>query len=150
MAETLKGLGVVWGCGSYTMTGVVINGTVGKMQSFDFNRSAEMASIRDPVGDTVGEAYYDAKAEISLNVIPSDASATSTAITNMLAMLPAPGTAVTVVDADGTDTIIEKASAHAGAYVCVSSSLNRTNAGPASISMQLKRFDAYDISSTIS
>lgn len=148
MAVTLKGLAVVWGCGNLTMTGVAISSTTGKMQNYDFTRTSETAKLADPNGEHAGRAFFDASRALNITVIPSDSAAIATATTNMLAMLPAPGTEVTVADSDGASTIIENS--NGGVYMCETATLNATNDGPRSISMNLVQYESFNAAASIS
>lgn len=148
MAVTLKGLAVVWGAGNLTFTGVAISGTTGKIQNYNFTREGSQEFLADADGEEVGVAFFNNGKTLELNVVPSDASAIATAKTNLDAMLPAPGTAITVADADGAGTAIE--ASHSGVYLCISSKVGRTNRGPATIDLVMIQRDANNIAASIS
>lgn len=148
MAVTLKGLAVVWGCGNLTMTGVAISSTTGQFQNYDFSRSSDTAKLSDSNGEHAGRAFFDASRTINVTVIPSDASTIAQAKTNLNAMLPAPGTEVTVADADGA--VIDELYPGSGTsiYLCETATLNATNDGPRSITLNLVQHESFNPDTT--
>lgn len=134
MATTLTGKGVLWGCNNISMTGV-ISTTLGQIQSNSFTRESDKAELRDGIGDVVGRAFYDHRRTIQITVIPSAASI-ATAKTNALAMLPAIGSVIAVVDTDDLTTDEN--------YTVEECSISRTNTGMAEISMTVSNRDDND------
>lgn len=149
MAETLTGQAFVWGVANLTFTGVAISSATGRIQNYDFAREADVEELRDEDGETVGRAFFNHRKTINVTVVPSNSATVATAVTNMLAMLPAIGSQITAVDADGTDTLIEKIAASGNTtaiYQVMSARLNRTNRGMATIDLSLEAFEHHDVS----
>jgi hypothetical protein len=154
MAVTLKGVGAVWAVGSLQFTGLVvtpITTTEAKYQSFDFERNASNAKLTNEVGDTVGEAYYDKTHSVRVTIIPSGASVAA-ARTNMVALLPEPGTAVTLVDpeaAASTGTYYGTDGRYSGAYIVDRARNSRSSTGFATIELEMHQNTENDCSATI-
>ena len=132
MALSQKGFGVVW-----AVNGVTISGYSGtayyNMQSVNSERSSARKEILDGNGELVGQVFYDERKKISISVVPTFNSATgglAGAKASMDALTPAPGTAITIADSDGT--IFD------GVYSCLSAKLNRSNTAEATIDMDLE------------
>jgi hypothetical protein len=141
MAEIQKGLGIVWGVDGITLTaGIVSATTAAKFQSFNFDRSADTAEIKNGDGEVAGKVFYNAKRTLSITVIPSAATLAG-APTSADGWLPAPGTKITVADADGT--VID------GDFTLLSAKLRGTNTEARMADIELEKFDANDVSTTI-
>lgn len=146
MAELIKGAALVWGVAGITMTAGIVVGTSGSVvQSVTFNRSSDKYELRDGDGEVVGEVYYNAKKEIRLTVVPRGVSATNTianAESSVDAHLPAPGTMVTIADANGTSID--------GDFNVDSCEMRGENTGPRMVDITMHRFDANNVTGTIS
>ena len=148
MAVTQKGVGVVWGVGNLTFTGITIE-TAGKIQSYDFTRDSEVNALKDTEGETVGEQYFDRKRTLNLQVVPSSTTI-ALAKAALVTLLPEPGTVVTLADTDAVGTPLESVTDNTtGKYVVVSAKVGRSNTGFATVDMALKSFDARDVATTI-
>jgi len=140
MAATVKGKAIVWGVAGITLTAGIVSGTNGaENQSADFTRSSEKVEIANGDGETVTQVFYNLKKSLTLNIVPSHASVAATAATSADAWMPAPGTLVTVVDANGT--IID------GDYNCISAKQTRSNTGAASGTVELEKYEANNVTS---
>jgi hypothetical protein len=142
MAETIKGVGIVWGVNGISLTAGIVSGTtLAKTQSFNFDRSADKAEIRDGDGEVCGQAFYNAKRTLSLTVVPTGTSLAN-AVTSADAWTPAPGTLITIVDADGA--IVD------GNYNLISAKLRGSNTEARMADIELERYEANDVTATIS
>ena len=142
MAEIIKGLGIRWGVQGITFTAGIVTTTNGqKVQSIDFERTSELGPIKNDAGETCGEVYYDGKKVLRLTVIPS-AATISAANTSVDSHLIAPGTLITVVDANGT--VID------GSYNLDSSKGRGQNTEGFMVDIEMHKFDANDVTATIS
>jgi len=146
MAATLKGKAAVWGVQGLTFSGVVISATTGKIQSLDFTKDSDVVQLEDEQGEVVGESFFNAKHVINITVIPIDATAIATAQTNLDAMIPAPGTTITI--ADTTSTVTD--GTNSGKFSVLSTKLGKTNKGYATIDMQIRQYVANDVTTAIS
>lgn len=142
MAEIIKGLGIRWGAQGITMTAGIVSSSNGqKVQSIDFERTAEIGEIKNDIGETVGEVYYNGKKVLRLTVIPSGATI-SAATSSVDAHLIAPGTKITVVD--GSGTIID------GDYNLDSAKGRGQNTEGFMVDIEMHKFDANDVTAVIS
>jgi len=136
---------VVWGCGNLTGTDggspAIVLGTVSTIQSNDFTWDSQKTELRNEAGDVVGMASYNGKKSISINMMPSHATAIATAKENINKLMFAPGTAITITDADGA--VID--GTFSGAYQLETSRVNRTNNGPVTVDLTLVQFVDNDI-----
>jgi hypothetical protein len=80
---------------------------------------------------------------MSLTCIPSGATLAA-AKTNLDALIPSPGTAITIIDGDST--LVD--ATFSGAYVIQSAKLNRTNKSMASVTVEVAQWDSADLSVT--
>lgn len=146
MAEVIKGLGIRWGAQGITMTAGIVSSTSGqKVQSIDFERTAEIGEIKNDLGETVGEVYYNGKKTLRLTVIPCAVSGTNTvanATSSVDGHLIAPGTKITIVD--GSGTIMD------GDYNLDSSKGRGQNTEAFMVDIEMHKFDANDVTTTIS
>lgn len=148
MAETLKGKAAKWGVNGVSCTGVIISSTTGKIQSLDLTRDSEIAQLENESGECEGESFYNAKKVINITVIPIDGTAgNSLAVvnTNSDAMIPAPGTTVTVTDTKSTVTD----GTHTGKYNLISAKRGQTSKGYETIEMQIRQYDANDVTTVV-
>lgn len=143
MAETLKGLGIIWGVNGKTFTG--FSTATFKTQTLSLNRTADKAEVKNESGEVVGQVFYNEKKALSLSVVPSGSSIANagTALDNLL---PAIGTTITV--ADSTNATVD--GHHTGKYNLTSASLRFTNEGVATIDMEMEQFTANDVTGAIS
>ncbi len=142
MAETIRGVGVVWGIGSdfaVTATGM---GTF-LPQGVDFDTDAEEVEIADYKGETVGEIFFNEKDTLKMEVIPKG---TSIALAKAANILPSPGAVVTVVDTNDT----EIAGATTTAYLFIRGSKRKSAKGAVTLNFELKRYIANNVTATIS
>jgi len=141
MAEVVKGLGIRWGAQGITMTAGIVSSTNGqKVQSIDFERTADIGEIKNDLGETVGEVYYNGKKVLRLTVIPSGATIAA-AGTSLDAHLIAAGTKITVVD--GSGTILD------GDYNLDSAKGRGQNTEAFMVDIEMHKFDANDVTTTI-
>ncbi len=140
MAE-LRGLPVIYNAKNITITGIVTS-VLGKNLSMDFTRDADFAGFKDDEGDTMSEVITDKKKSLSLRIVPYNSTLRATAVTNMYAMLPDPGTAVVVAD-DEAGSVIDDL--FTGNYSVRSAKLGRTSEGIATIDLELMQFEKIDI-----
>lgn len=142
MAATLKGLAVVYGVAGVTMTAGIVSATNGaQTQSLRLVRNSDKVEIKNDAGEVVGQVFVNGKKTLSLTVVPSHASAISSAQGSMDAYNIAAGTKITVVDAAGT--VVD------GDYNLISSTQNRTNDGVATLDLEMEKYDANDVTGTI-
>ena len=141
MAETLRGVGVIWGVGAMTMSGVVASTDF--VQSADFAWQSEKEELRGNDGEVRGLCYYNSTKTLTITVVPSAVASggIAGAVTSAAGMLIDPGTPVTLTDPKSADA--------AGVYILESCRLRRTNNGIALIEMDLIRY-ATDLSATVS
>jgi len=131
MALSQKGFGVVWGVNGITMSGY--SGTAYyNAQSASGERSSARKEILDGNGELVGQVFYDERKKFTISVVPTFNSATgglAGTIASMDALLPTPGTAITIA-AEG--------SIFDGTYSLLSAKINRSNTSEATIDMDLE------------
>lgn len=143
MAHSQRGLAIVWGAQGVTFTAGIVSGTNGaKTQSLRVVRSSDKAEVMNDQGEVVGQVYFNGKKTLSISVIPSHASAISSAQSSLDAHLIAPGTKVTVADDQGTTVD--------GDYNLISATANRTNNGVAVVDVELEKYDANDVTTSVS
>lgn len=143
MAETLKGLGVVWGVGGKTFTG--FSTATFKTQSLGLQRTSDKAEIKDEDGEVVGQVFHNEKKVLSLSVVPSGASVAA-AGTSLDNLMPSIGTTITVTDT--TNATVD--GSHTGKYNLLSANLRFVNDGPAVIDMEMEQYVANDVTGAIS
>jgi hypothetical protein len=142
MAEVIKGLGIRWGAQGITMTAGIVSATNGqKVQSIDFERTSDKGEIKNDVGEVVGQVFYNGKKTLRLTVIPSGATI-SAAQSSVDAHLIAPGTKITVVDANGT--ILD------GDYNLLSAKARGQLTEGVMVDLEMEKYDANDVTATIS
>lgn len=149
MANTLKGMGAVWGVGALTFSGVVITSSVAKYQSMDYARESDEAELLNESGETVGLSLFDHRRRINLSVIPTGASVAA-ARTNLSTCLPDVGELITLTaDPNISASSPQTMDTHGGKYIVESASNSRTNNGFSIIDLVVKQFENADISATI-
>lgn len=131
MALTHKGIGVKWGVAgtTYTATGYTLGQTV---SGRSLSQSSEMEEHKDELGETKGATFFNHSKEVGLDFYFS--GATITAARTNAAVLPVPGTKVTITDAN--DALV------AGDYVVISSDRTESNASKAVGKYTIKRWDS--------
>lgn len=137
---TLKGTAFIWGVDGVTFTGVAISPSTGQVQTIDVSRDSDVASITDENGDDTARVYHNLKKSISVSVVPSGATSTA-AWTNANTFMPAPGTAITAVNALG--------SVIGGAYIVDSSKISMGNRQGAVIDIEMSNGEVNDMSATV-
>ena len=143
MAATLRGLAVVWGAQGITFTAGIVSSTNGAAtQSLKVARGSDKAEIKNDQGEVVGQVFFNGKKTLSITVIPSHASSITSAQSSADAYLIAPGTKMTVVDAQGA--IVD------GDYNLLSATGNRTNEGAMTVDLEMEKYDANDVTTTVS
>jgi hypothetical protein len=119
MAATIKGTTVVWSVNGLACSGLVS----GVEQSFERSASASQKEILGDGGDCVTKVYSNAKADLSIELIPAARAA-----------FPSIGTVCTV--SGGTDMIGQ----HAGKYILVGGSQSSSSDGETSYSFDLEQY----------
>lgn len=146
MAETVKGVGVFWGIGSSFAaagTGISTTGSPTLLpQSVDFDADSERVDIADYKGETVGAVFFNQKQTLRIEVIPT---AATIANAKGAAILPEPGTLVTITDTADT----EVSGTNSGKYIFIRGSKRRSNKDVVRLTFELEQFLGSDISTTI-
>lgn len=136
MGATIKGRAVKWSVGDIAFT-AGISATGGFFtQSTNVQRVSEKSDIKDNGGTIRAQVFHGFKKTLSLTVIPASTSGANTvanAVTNADALLPAPGTLITITDDSGT--IIDDN------YNLISAREGRTVDGVATIDLELEAGD---------
>src|SRR5688572_6624451 len=140
MAETLLGVGVVWGL----TTGATASGMgVFLPQSADFSVDSDRVEVRNGLGQVVGEVYHNQRQTMTMEVIPSS---TTIALSRTANVMPAPGAVVTVTDTVDT----ELAATHAGKYIFIRGSKKKTNTDLTKLTFELVQYVENDVAVVIS
>ncbi len=146
MANEQKGIAIVWGADNVSVAGVITS-ALAKNQSLDFTREADQTPILNSDGETVGEVWTNFRKRINISVTPCDDTTTptiATAKTNLEMLLSQkPGSTVTILDSDGTDTELE--TSQSAKYSLRSLTHRRTNNGIATVDMELLQMEDFDI-----
>lgn len=146
MAATIKGLGIVWAVNGITMTAGIVSSTAGQaVQSLTYSRTSDKVEIKNDLGEVVGEVYYNGKRELRLTVIPSAVTGTNTianAVSSLDSHLIAAGTKITIADSSGT--VMD------GDYNLDSCEMRGDNSSPRMVDIVMHKFDANDVTTTIS
>jgi hypothetical protein len=130
MAESQRGVGVVWGI---TTTGAAYTGSgTLRHQSQSFARSSDMEETRDELGEVINVTAYNQQQEIQLTVVPSGATMAAAKASNIV---PVPGEKLTITDAD-----VSLGGGSTKDYMVVSATMNKTNNGKATIEITAKRW----------
>lgn len=142
-----KGRAVVFDVDGITFTaGIVSANTAHFNQSARLERNGDVARIRNGEGNEAAHVFYNRKKTLTVTVIPCSLSGTNTianAIASADGFTAQPGTAVTVVDADGS--IID------ATYNLISATQSRTNTDAASIDLTLEQSDeGIDLTAAVS
>ena len=143
MAVAQKGVGVVWGVSGVTFTGFHATEPLYKLKSQSGERTSATKEILDANGQLVGRVFFDGRKKISINVTPSGASLAA-AFANMEKLLPAPGTAITLVDGDTSGAVFE------ATYSVMNAKVNRASTEEATIDMDLEMSTENDVTTAIS
>jgi len=141
----LKGRGVVWGAEGITFSaGIVTGGTSAHFnQSASHSRSAESSKVKDGNGVIRAIAYHSHMRTISITVIPAAPTGTNSmagARASADSFMLQGGTAITVVDADGT--IAD------GTFNLLSARQGRTLGEAATIDLELEAGDETGVDTT--
>ena len=148
MAAVIKGTGVVWSVGEITFAaGGVITATAGTdhlTQSATFERTSEVARIKDTGGTVKTVVFSGNMKTLRITVVPAGSSITN-AIASGREFMPALGGLVKVTDSNGS-----LASTETNYYV-LNATQNRTVDGTMTIDLVLENGDeGTDLSSTVS
>jgi len=143
---TLIGKAVLWG--NELTSAAIISDTTGIPTDATFSWITDTDELLNASGSLVGKCHYGFGKRFTLTVIPADRTGTpavATARTNMDALLPAPGTTLTLADAhsgvtDATNT---------GKFQVVRSTLKTVNNGPAVVELEVVQYTAHDITTTV-
>ncbi len=150
MAAVIKGRGFVWSTGGLTFTvGIVSATNAAFFESFSFKRTASNYKLKDDNAATIGEAFFDPMAQFSCDVVPVSLSGTNTianAQTSVDAYVPAPGTALTLVDASGTSLD----GAQSGKFVVDDAEITGAKESPRMVKLTMHMSYDNDLSATIS
>jgi len=119
MAAVIKGTTVVWSVNGLACTGLV----TGIEQSFERSTSSNQKEILGDAGDCVTKVYSNAKADLSIELIPAARAA-----------FPTIGTVCTV--SGGNDMIGQ----HSGKYILVGGSQSSSSDGETSYSFDLEQY----------
>jgi hypothetical protein len=141
MAETIRGVGVVWGLGSdFSATGTGVGTFL--PQGADFEVEADEVEIPDYKGETIGEIYLNEKNTLKMEVIPKG---TTLALARAANVLPSPGAVITVVDTNDA----EIAGATTTAYLFIRGSKRKSVKDVVKLNFELKRYVANDVTATV-
>ena len=145
---TLRGSGIIFGTGVTASAGIIISATTGFVQSEDFSRQAEKTEVKDGIGDVRTVAYSNLTKSMTVVVVPADTATPTTAdaVVNADAMLVAPGTIVTIADANSTVTD----GTHTAKYLLDGCRRRTTNTGEAVVEADLMQYDANDVAVAVS
>lgn len=147
MSEMQSGLAVVWAVEGVTMTAGIVSATnAQKIQSLSCVRDTEKVYVKSDLGETVGRIDVDGKVTLTLSVIPCHATAPllkATATTSFYAHLIAPGTKVTVADAQSLTSPFE------GDFKLNRCTGNKTNTGVAVVELELEKYTDNDITVSV-
>lgn len=132
MAETQRGVGVVWGI---TTSSTPFTGTgTFRHQSQQFSRTSDSDETRDSDGDVINVTTYNQQEELQMTVVPSGATLVAARSSNIV---PTPGSRVQIIDTLDTEV---GASSPGKDYMVVSASKSKSNTGKSTIEMTLKRW----------
>jgi hypothetical protein len=141
MAETIRGVGVVWGLGSdFSATGTGVGTFL--PQGADFEVEADEVEIPDYKGETIGEIFLNEKNTLKMEVIPKG---TTLALARAANVLPSPGAVITVVDTNDA----EIAGATTTAYLFIRGSKRKSVKDVVKLNFELKRYVANDVTATV-
>ena len=124
MAATIKGSTVVWSVNSLACSGLI----AGIEQSFSRSASSSQKEIIGDGGDCITKIYTNAKADLSIEVVPTSR-----------AVFPAIGTVCTV--SGGTDMV----GGHSGKYILTGGSQESSSDGEARYSFDLEQYTATNL-----
>lgn len=147
MAAVVKGRGVQFSCGGVTYTAGIVSATNADFpQKIDVSRTSEKAEVKD-TGGTIRAVVFSAfKKMASITVVPCSLSGTNTianAETSIDAHTLQAGTAITVVDANGT--VLD------ATYNLISAKQGRTVNGVTTVDLELETSDeGIDITTVVS
>lgn len=151
MAETLKGKAIVWGTTGFTGGAATSatdrwgSATTAYITDCDAAIEADSTPIEDDNGETAGMVFYNQRYTWNITAVPVGASV-SAANTNAAALELAPGTKVTIADADGT--VFD--GTHTAAYIVTAMRKRKTNKGATVYELTIVQYTANDISATMS
>lgn len=143
MAETISGVGVVWGLGS-TLTATDAASGIGTFlpQSADFDAEADNVEVPDYRGETVASIHYNQRELLRMEVIPTGATI---ALARAANIIPTPGAVITVVDTIDT----EIAGATSTAYELIRAGKRKSNKDVTKLVFEMRRFKANNVTATV-
>ena len=124
MAAVIKGTTVIWSVDGITVTGLL----AGIEQNFSRSASSSQKEIIGDGGDCITKIYTNAKADLSIEVVPTSR-----------AVFPAIGTVCTV--SGGTDMV----GGHSGKYILTGGSQESSSDGEARYSFDLEQYTATNL-----
>lgn len=132
MAETQRGVGVVWGIST---SGVTYSGSgTLRHQSQQFSRSADSDETRDELGEVINVTTYNQQQELQLTVVPSGSTMAAAKSSNIV---PVPGEKILIIDSVDTEV---GAASPGKEYMVVSASKSKSNTGKTTIEITAKRW----------
>lgn len=145
--STIKGKAFRFSTGGLTFTLGIVSATNAQLfESWSHRKTASNFVLKDDNADRVGEAYSDQISTFSCEVIGVSQSTGSGAIasaqSSVDALSVAPGTKITVVDANGT--VLD------GSYVLDEAELSATKEGAVAGRLTMHKSDVNDITATAS
>lgn len=141
----LRGLAVITKANGVTfVAGIVSSSNASLNQSIGVTRDADHKYLKNASGDSVADFITNRKKTVSITTVPYHGTSMASARTSNSAYRLAPGTKVTIADADG----IAGAAVSGTAYLLVSSKEGRTNDGFVSIDLELTLRDDNDVTTT--
>jgi len=152
---TANGKYVVWGVAGITATGFAtaepLSATHGDIQSVSVSNQSDVAEIKNGSGDVSTVVFSNHNRECSIEVVPSSTTL-DLVQADIEALLPAPGTVISLVEADTTLTTLDgdtatnnTAGAADGKWSYISGELSRSNDAEARISMTLRQYAGCDL-----
>lgn len=142
MAETIKGLGVMWGVKGLTFTG--LGTATSKAQSLSLERNAQMSEVLDDAGDAVTQVFHNLKKKLTLKVCPTGTSVAQ-AGAHLDLLVPAPGSTVTV--ADSTNATVD--GTNSGKYNVLRAAFDKGNTIATMVDMELEQAEANDLTTAV-
>lgn len=141
MAESITGVGVVWGLGnSLTATGTGIGTFL--PQEVGFDAEADEIEVHNYAGEVVADVWFNQRELLQMDVIPTGSTI---ALARAANIIPQPGAVVTVVDTIDT----EIAGATTTCYIITRARKTKSNRDVSKVRFEMKRYKANDITATV-
>lgn len=152
---TANGKYVVWGVAGITATGFAstepISATHGDIQSVSVSNQSDVAEIKNAAGDVSTLVFSNHNRECSIEVAPSSTTL-DLVQADIEALLPAPGTIITLVEADANLTTLDgdtdtnsTGGSDDGKWSYIQGELSRSNDSEARITMTLRQYAGCDL-----